>query len=130
MSQSPGRFSRPWRMYFAWLFVGAFWALSVLSIASIGILLLPLAGVATWLVARRPGASRGWPGLLGVVGLPFYLLASVHRSAQDGILSSNGPQVTGFKPTNPWPWLGVSVACTFASVVVFLVTTRQSRSNT
>ncbi len=125
MTDSAEQVRRPWPMYFAWLLVALLWAATLLGMASIGIFILPVAGLATWLVARQPGSSRGWPGLLSVAGLPLLVLSITHRTAQDGILSSNGSTVTGYAQINPWPWLALSVACALASVIVFLLTTRR-----
>jgi hypothetical protein len=85
-----------------------------------------LAGVATWFLARRPASRPGMPGLLSTVGLLFFLLARLSRNGQGVVLRSTaGGGVTGYKPSNPWPWWAVGVMFIIASVVVFLVTTRR-----
>lgn len=125
MTNSPERAHRPWLMYLGWLLVGALWMTVIAGILSIGIFVLPVAGVATWFVARRPESRLGMPGLVSTVGLFFFLLARLNRNGQGTVLTSTGGGgVTGFVRTNPWPWVTIGVLFIVASVVVFVVTTR------
>lgn len=112
-------------MFVAWLLAGVLWTAAIAAILSIGIFILPMAVAATWFLARRPEARRGMAALIAVAGLPFFLLARLNRNGQGTVLRGFGGNVTGFVQTNPWPWVTLGVLLFGASVVVFLVTTRQ-----
>jgi hypothetical protein len=126
MTISSEQAHRPWSMFFGWLLVGALWMTGIASILSIGILILALAGIATWFMSRRPESRLGMPALVAVGGMPFFLVARLNRNTQGTVLQgSNGGPVTGFVRTNPWPWVAVGALFIVASVVVFLVMTRR-----
>ena len=126
MSISSEQAHRPWSMFFGWLLVGALWMAGIASILSIGILILAVAGAATWFMSRRPDSRLGLPALVSIGGLPFFIRARMNGPAQGTVLSSNGAgSVTGGTYSNPWPWVAVCALFIVASVAVFLVTTRQ-----
>ena len=126
MSISSEQAHRPWSMFFGWLLVGTLWMAGIASILSIGILVLALAGAATWFMSRRPDSRLGLPALVSIGGLPFFIRARMNGPAQGTVLSSNGGGgVTGGTYSNSWPWVAVGALFFVASVVAFLVTTRQ-----
>lgn len=59
---SETRLHRPWALFFAWLIVGGLFSLGAISIASIGLFVLPAALVATVLGMRQPATWRGVRG--------------------------------------------------------------------
>ena len=126
MTNSTEQARRRWLMYFGWLLVAALWMTGIASILSIGILILTLAGVATWAMSRRPESRLGMPALVSIGGLPFFIRARMNGPAQGTILRSNGAGgVTGGSYSNPWPWVAVGALFIVASVVVFVATTRR-----
>lgn len=127
MTVSSEQAHRPWSMFFGWLLVGALWMTGIASILSIGILILALAGVATWFMSRRPGSRVGMAALVSIGGLPFFIRARMNGPAQGTVLRSNGAGgVTGGSYSNPWPWAAVGALFIVASFIVFLVITRPS----
>jgi hypothetical protein len=54
-----------------WALVGVFWGFTALAMMSIGIFLLPVAIVATVLVARRVAI---WPDILGLASAPAFAM--------------------------------------------------------
>ncbi len=52
-----------WRWFAAWAVVGVLGASGVLSAMTVGLFILPLAGIAAWFVGKR---ARTWPELLGL----------------------------------------------------------------
>ena len=126
MMNSTEEFGRPWSMYFGWLVVSILWIAGLASILSVGLLIITLAGVATWFMLRQPSSRLGMSALLSVGALPFFVRARMNGPAQGTVLRSNGAGgVTGANYSNPWPWVAVGVLFFVASIVVFLITTRR-----
>jgi hypothetical protein len=126
MTDTPEHAVRHWWMFFGWLLVGVLWATSVAGAASIGLFILPFAGLATWFLVRRPDVRSGMPGLIAAGGLPFFFVAGLNHTPQGTVLrGSNGGPVSGFVRTNPWPWVTVGVLFIVVGVVVFFVLTRR-----
>lgn len=125
MTNSPVQAHRPWSMFLGWLLVGVLWMAVFAGMASIGIFLLPVAGVATWFLARRPQSRQGIVALISLGGLPFFIRARMNPQNQGVTLVGGLGGVTGGSQTNPWPWVSVGALFTIISVVVFLVTTRR-----
>jgi hypothetical protein len=99
--------------------------LSVASITSIGIFLIPVVGVATWFLARRPRSLQGIVALISLGGLPFFIRARMSPQNQ-GVIMVGGPAgITGGSKTNPWPWVAIGMLFLIASLVVFLLKTRR-----
>jgi len=72
---------RRWLWFAAWAAVGAAATLGLLSILSIGILVLVGGGIGTaFLLARAPGSLEGLPGAISGVGLPLLYVAWLNRS--------------------------------------------------
>jgi hypothetical protein len=130
MTISSEQAHRPWSMFFGWLIVVALWMTGTASILSIGILILTLAAIATWIMLRQPKSRLGMPALVSIGGFPFLLLAHLNRNTHATFLSStNGGRVTGFVRTNPWPWVTVGAMFFVASVVLFLVASRRDEAS-
>jgi hypothetical protein len=72
MTISSEQVHRPWSMFFGWLLVGALWMTGIASILGIGILILALAGVATWFMSRRPESRLGMPAIVAVGECPSF----------------------------------------------------------
>jgi hypothetical protein len=125
MTNAAAQVRRPWPMYFGWLLLVVLWMAVFAGMASIGIFLLPVAGVATWFLARWPESRLGLPALISLGGLPFFIRARMNPQNQGVTLVGRLGGVTGGSQTNPWPWVAIGALFIVASVVVFLVTTRQ-----
>jgi hypothetical protein len=118
---SPRPFSRmPWVWFTAWLLVGAGYALSLVGVASIGLLVLPLPLLGTVLLARRQRASSGLPGLISGLAVPLLYVAYLNRAGPGTICTT----VTGGQECNdewsPWPWLAVGVILLVLGVATFI----------
>ena len=125
MTSTPARVVRPWPMFLGWLLVGALWAAGVAGILTVGILILPIAGLATWFLVKRPGSRSGMPGLIATGGLPFFIIAYLNRSGPGNIAIPTDTGWSHSEESSPWPWLGVGALFIVASVVVFFVKTRR-----
>lgn len=126
MTNSTEEFQRPWSMFLGWLLVSVLWMAGIASILSVGVIILALAVVATWIMLRQPASHRGLPAFISVGSLPFFVRARMNGPAQGTVLRSDGSGgVTGGSYSSPWPWVAAGSLFIVASVVVFLITTRR-----
>ena len=109
-----------WAWFAAWLIIGAGYALSLLGAASIGLFVLPLAVLATILLARRRHARRGLPGLISGLGIPLLYLAYLNRAGPGTNCTSitGGQDCTG--EWSPWPWLAAGVILLVLGAAAFI----------
>jgi hypothetical protein len=92
----------------------------VLGAMSIGILILPFAVLATVLVARRPAAAMGAPGLVSGLGLPFLFIAYLNRDGPGNVCHGTGDGGTScVEEWTPWPWLLAGGALLLLGVFMF-----------
>ena len=116
------------------MIVGALYALALISIASIGLLVLPVAVLGTLIVARVPSTLRGLPGLLAGAGVPALFVGFLNRSgpSSGGCIQISGGEsctssgVSGSlhnmsQVLDPWPWLAAGVCLIAVGVAVFLL---------
>lgn len=128
---------RPWRPPGAeaagwlalWAAVGAAYAAGLAGALSVGIVLVPVAIVATVVLVGRRAALVGAPGAgVGVAAVLFYL-AYVNR-AGPGLVCTRIAAGAGMRcvdETSPWPWLAAGVVVVAAAVAVFGVLVRRRR---
>jgi hypothetical protein len=112
---------RPWRWFGAWLLVGATYGVSVIGMASIGILVLPIALIGTGLLALVPWTRRGLPGLISGFGLPLLSIASLNRAGPGDVCRRTLTGEECVQEFSPWPWLTAAVILVVAGGVVFLL---------
>jgi hypothetical protein len=131
----------PWGLFFAWLIVGGLFSLSVITIASIGLFVLPAALVAMVVALRQPDSWRGVPGLLAGLGVPAFFVAYLNRGgpASGGCIAVNGGELcagTGGSGTpqtvsqllNPWPWFAAAVFLIAIGIGIFVIASRSRRT--
>jgi len=86
---------------------GWFWAWAAVGVVgAVGldiVLVLPLAGVLAYGLARFRGGRRHTEGILTGAGVPFLYVAYINR---DGVDSS------------PWPWLAIGAALVVGGVLL------------
>lgn len=113
-----------WVWFAAWLIIGAGYALSLIGAASIGLFVLPLPALATILLARRPHASSGLPGLISGLGIPLLYVAYLNRAGPGTICAT----ITGGQDCtdewSPWPWLAAAVSLLVLGLAAFIARQR------
>ena len=102
----------------AWVLVGAAWALVLIGAASIGVFVLPVALVATLLLARARGTAAGLPGVVAGLGLPFFYVAYLNRAGPDPRHCNVGGTHCE-ELMNPWPWFVIGAAFVLGGVALF-----------
>src|ERR1035441_7753758 len=88
MDLAPVAGVRLWAWFGAWLLTGAAWALSLVVILSIGLFVIPLAIVATVLLARRTSWRPGLPGLIAGLGAPLFYVAYLNRAGPGNVCTA------------------------------------------
>lgn len=113
----------PW--FIAWAAVGAGYAFGVLAALSIGVFVLPMAAVATVVLARRRQARTGPTGLVSGLGLPLLYVAFLNRAGPGTVCMTTGTRQSCTDELSPWPWLLIGVALVVVGCVWFGVRTRR-----
>lgn len=116
--------SPPWRWFAVWIVVGAAFALG--SISVIGIVVLPIAGIATALLARNKRVVAGIVGIVSGAGLPFVYVAYLNRDGPGTICTATNGGESCRDEWSPWPWLGVGVGLVALGVALFVGTRRRA----
>ena len=112
-----------WKGFLAWALAGGLLVFTFLSGFSIGLFVLPLAGVVLWLVARR---ATGWPETLGLgagLGAVCLLVAFLSRDynpCPEGPVTL-APGETSFEcgGLDPIPWLVAGLTFVLVSVLTY-----------
>jgi len=113
-----------WPWFAVWLIVGASYAVSILGAASIGLFLLPLPALATILLARRPHANSGLPGLISGLGIPLLYVAYLNRAGPGTICTTTSAGQYCTDEWSPWPWLAAAVVLLVLGAAAFIVRQR------
>ncbi|MEW2167865.1 hypothetical protein AB0912_33450 [Streptomyces sp. NPDC007084] len=118
---------RDWLLFTGWALTGAGYLLALLSILSIGILILPIPVIATVLLARRRDAGRGLSGLVSSASPPLFLLAYLNRHGPGTYCTttrSGGSCTDGL--LDPRILLALGVLALVGGIALFLVTRRRT----
>ena len=100
-----------WRWFAAWLLVGGLYALSLVSVLTIGLFILPVPLLATVLLCRHSQTLGGLPGLVAGIALPLFYVAALNRSGPGTICSpiDGGTGTMCTEELSPWPWLAAGL---------------------
>jgi hypothetical protein len=109
-----------WAWFAVWFIVGAGYAASLLGAASIGLFLLPLPVLATILLARRPHANSGLPGLISGLGIPLLHVAYLNRAGPGTICTTIPAGEACTEESSPWPWLVAAVTLLVLGAAAFI----------
>jgi len=121
----------PFGVYLAWVAVGAGLSFGVLSILSIGVFVLAVTIVATFLLRRRSEAGAGMAGLVSGFGLPLLYVAFLNRSGPGVICRTTSTSTSCSDQWSPWPWLLIGSALVVVGLAWFIVTSgRRARRRT
>lgn len=103
------------------MFVGAGFALGLLSILSIGIFVLVLTASGMAFLATRRTSSIGLPGLISGLSLPLFYVAYLNRQGPGTICEYSRGGTNCAERWSPWPWAAAGGVFLLAGVVLFVV---------
>ncbi|MFI1106147.1 hypothetical protein [Streptomyces melanogenes] len=103
--------TRAWLLFMGWLATGACYVLTLLTVVTIGIYILPITVAATIALATRRDTRQGMPGLLSGASLPLFLLAYLNRHGPGTYCttSASGGDSCTEGLLNPWVLLAVGL---------------------
>ncbi|GGP89219.1 hypothetical protein [Streptomyces melanogenes] len=103
--------TRTWLLFMGWLATGACYVLTLLTVLTIGIYILPITVAATIALATRRDTRQGMPGLLSGASLPLFLLAYLNRHGPGTYCttSASGGDSCTEGLLNPWVLLAVGL---------------------
>jgi hypothetical protein len=111
----------PARTVLAWVPVGVLVCIGILSILSIGIVILPIAGFLSYRLAkRRRSAGLVVPGLLAGASFGPFLIAFINRDGPGYICTRTATSVSCGAQANPWIGVGIGVGMLVVAAVIFL----------
>jgi hypothetical protein len=113
--------ARSWAWFGAWFLLGTVWMFALVAILSIGPYVIPLAAVATVLLARRSSGRPGRPGLVSGLGAPVLYVAYLNRRGPGEVCTVFTRGSSCAQLWDPWPWLIVGLAFVAAGIVMFQV---------
>ncbi|MER5918181.1 hypothetical protein ABT124_50120 [Streptomyces sp. NPDC001982] len=117
-----------WPWFCAWLTVGALGSLSLLTILTIGLYLLPVTMAAAGLLASRRGSSAGLAGVISGPGMSLLYVAFLNRGGPGTVCTTTATSQSCVDEYHPWWWLAAGVALLLAGIVLGAV--RQHRTTT
>ncbi len=104
--------------FLGWLAVGALWALSIVTMLSIGMFLMPVALIVTVVMCMGYTRPDGWPGSIAGFALIALYLAFLHRHGPGQYCTGTGASVTCVDQLNPWLFLAAGVALILVCALV------------
>lgn len=117
-----------WRWFCAWAVAGGLLVFALLTGFSIGLLVLPFAAIAVWLVGRT---ARVWPEILGTGAGAAVVCLAVAALNRDYVGCPEGPITLGPGQTSyscggldPLPWLVAGVALLLAAPALYALVRR------
>lgn len=121
----PARAKPSWRGFTAWVVVGAGASLGLLSILTIGFLVLAATAVITVLLARwRPSGAEAFGALSGLA-LPVFYIAYLNRDGPGEVCTTSGTGGSCSDEWSPWPWLAAGMLLAITGVLAFTAIRRR-----
>ena len=120
--------ARGWLHFAGWAAVGAGAVLSVLSILTIGIFVLPVTAALAGLLAWRGDGSMAGPGILSGLGLVPIYVGYLNRGGPGTVCTTTGTGGTCTQEMSPWPWIGAGLCLAIAGAWLGLMRRRSARS--
>ncbi|GGN24510.1 hypothetical protein [Streptomyces fuscichromogenes] len=117
---------RAWLLFAGWFLTGACYLLALLTVLSVGLLILPVPVAGTLVLATRRDTRRSLPGLLSGASLPLFLLAYLNRHGPGTYCTSSATADSCTEGLlDPWLLLAGGLLVLAAGPALFLRTRRR-----
>jgi hypothetical protein len=113
--------------FLGWTAVGAGMVLGLLTILTIGILVLPATALLAGFLAWRRRSRPAWPGMLTGLGLVPLYVAYLNRGGPGTAARPSALSGSCMQEMSPWPWVAAGLCLAGAGTVLGLVL-RRSRA--
>ena len=114
-----------WGWFGAWLLVGCAASLGVLSILTIGIFVLPIAGAAFIVLLTRRASIVGVPGFLSGLSVPLFYVAYLNRDGPGTVCDvTHGGGTSCTDEWSPWPFFAIGVVLFLTGIAIFVLVQR------
>ncbi|MFB7510353.1 hypothetical protein [Streptomyces broussonetiae] len=120
------RRSSQWGWFLAWLAVGGCLALGLVTLLTVGVVLLVVGGAAAVLLLRKGHRDAAVGGLAGL-GLPLFYLAYLNRGGPGNVCQVSASGSTCTDEYAPVPFLVAGAVLVAAGFVVFLLREHRHR---
>jgi hypothetical protein len=113
-----------------WTVVGAGLVLSLLTVLTIGIFVLPVTAALAGLLAWRGNWRLAGPGALTGFGLVPIYIGYLNRGGPGMVCITTGTSGSCTQEMSPWPWLVVGLCFVVAGAVLCRRTLRRTTAGT
>jgi membrane protease YdiL (CAAX protease family) len=110
-----------------WTVLGAALGLGVLSLLTIGFLVLPLAAAASLAALPLLGPDRGLAGLVSGLGVPLLYVAWLNRGGPGEVCRTTTDGFSCADAWSPWPWALAGLVLVGVGLAVFAAAGRGRR---
>jgi hypothetical protein len=112
--------------FLVWALVGTLAMLGVLSILTVGVFVLPLAGILAVVTVRRFGMGAAALGLVAGLGLPLAYVGWLNRGGPGEVCRATADGTSCTTEWSPWPWYAAAALCLVAGVVLHRAVLRRT----
>lgn len=115
-----------WVAFAAWAVIGAGFSLGLLSILTIGLGVLALAGLATVALTRWHRGIEGAIGAVSGLAFPVFYVAYLNRGGPGTVCTSTPSSQSCTDEYDPWPFVAVGTVLLAAGLVAFVALRRRA----
>jgi hypothetical protein len=123
---SPAPRDRPtWPAFGTWAAIGVGYSLGLLSLLTVGAVILALTAIATIVLTRWRRAVGGASGLVVGAALPVFYVAYLNRDGPGTVCTSDARSESCMDEWSPWPFIAAGLLLVAVGSVMFVVLRRR-----
>ncbi|MFG2563529.1 hypothetical protein [Streptomyces sp. NPDC048496] len=111
--------------FLCWFLIGAAIGLGIVSLLSIGPLVLAVAAAGAVALSIREAPRRGLPGVIAGPSLPLLYIAYLNRGGPGPVCTTTATEQACIDEWSPWPWVIAAVLLAATGTALFLLQTRR-----